>query len=344
MSVPLPASSREPAVATSSLPPPAPPRPLLPMVVQVVLLVAVLLFLWWLFGAANAALEARGVRTGFDFLSQPAGFAISESWLPYDDTMSFARALAAGVANTIRAALPAAALAVALGILLGIGRLTSHVLVRGVCGVYISLYRNIPLLVHMLLLYFIFTHLLPASNQALPLPFGAMLSKEGLSVPWWIDGAWSWPEQGRFRVTGGAALSPEYLTVTLGLALYTAAFVAEIVRGGLQSVGAGQRQAAQALGLAPAQQMRFVILPQALRAIIPALSNQLLSLVKNSSLAVAVGYPDLVSVANTAMNSKGRQFECIAIIMVVYLSLSLLIAFGMNVYNRRVALRGTEQK
>lgn len=321
--------------------PPPVRRAWLPLLVQGALAAAVLVLLWWLTGAAHHALEARGIRTGFDFLEQPAGFALSESWFAYDDTMALWRAFVAGVGNTLRASIPAALIAVTLGVLLGIGRLAAHVLVRGLCDLYVRLFRNVPLLVHMLLLYFVLTHLLPDSDAALSLPFGTMLSKGGLAVPWYVDGAWSWPEQGRFRVTGGAALSPEYLTVVFCLALYTAAFVAEIVRGGVQSVSAGQRQAAQALGLTEAQQMRHVILPQALRAIVPALSNQMLSLVKNSSLAVAVGYPELVSVANTAINSKGRQFECIAIIMAVYLTLSLLIALGMNLYNRHIALRGS---
>ena len=120
----------------------------------------------------------------------------------------------------------------------------------------------------------------------------------------------------------------------------TAAFVAEIVRAGILSVSQGQKLAAQALGLTPVQQLRIVVLPQALRVIVPALTNQLLSLTKNSSLAVAVGYPELVSVANTSLNSTGRAFECIAVIMAVYLLLSLLISAGMNRYNARVALRG----
>lgn len=125
-----------------------------------------------------------------------------------------------------------------------------------------------------------------------------------------------------------------------GLALYTAAFVAEIVRAGIASVAPGQKLAAQALGLEPGAQLRLVVLPQALRLIVPSLTNQLLSLTKNSSLAVAVGYPELVSVANTSLNSTGRAFECIAIVMAVYLGLSLAIAAGMNLYNARVALRG----
>jgi len=166
-------------------------------------------------------------------------------------------------------------------------------------------------------------------------------------MPWPVreeGGFWpshfEWPERGSFNVSGGAALSPEYLAVVIALGLYTAAFVAEIVRAGITSVSQGQKLAGQALGLSSVQQLRIVVLPQALRVIVPSLTNQLLSLTKNSSLAVAVGYPELVSVANTSLNSTGRAFECIAVIMAVYLGLSLLISAAMNRYNARVALRG----
>lgn len=283
----------------------------------------------------------------FDFLLQPAGFGISEGWLSFDSAEPFWRAFAAGVVNTVRAAVPAAVIAVLLGTLLGIGRLTPHLLVRGLCSVYVETLRNVPLLVQLLMLYFALTQLLPDSTEALQLLPGVWLSKGGLSMPWPVseEGAFwpshfEWPERTTFNVTGGAALSPEYLTIVFGLGLYTAAFVAEIVRAGITSVSAGQKLAAQALGLTPGQQLRIVVLPQALRVIVPALTNQLLSLTKNSSLAVAVGYPELVSVANTSLNSTGRAFECIAIIMAVYLVLSLLISAAMNAYNSRVALRG----
>jgi general L-amino acid transport system permease protein len=242
---------------------------------------------------------------------------------------------------------PAAVVAVLLGTLLGIGRLAPHVLVRGLCGVYVQTLRNIPLLVQMLMLYFALTQLLPDSTDAMELLPGVWLSKGGLSMPWPVREAgafWpthlEWPERGSFNVSGGAALSPEYLAVTGALALYTAAFVAEIVRAGIGSVAQGQKLAAGALGFTPLQQLRIVVLPQALRVIVPSLTNQLLSLTKNSSLAVAVGYPELVSVANTSLNSTGRAFECIAVVMAVYLLLSLLISAGMNRYNARVALRG----
>jgi len=134
-------------------------------------------------------------------------------------------------------------------------------------------------------------------------------------------------------------LSPEFLAVLLGLTLYTSAFVAEIVRAGIAAVPRGQTEAALALGLSPSQAMRQVVLPQALRVIVPPVTSQYLNLTKNSSLAVAIGYPDVVSVANTAMNQTGRAVECIAIIMVVYLTISLATSAAMGFYNRRVALK-----
>jgi general L-amino acid transport system permease protein len=141
------------------------------------------------------------------------------------------------------------------------------------------------------------------------------------------------PMRGEFAIENGGALTPEFLALLVGLTTYTAAFVAEVVRGGIQSVSLGQAEAASALGLSQAQSMRLVMLPQALRVIIPPMTNQYLNLTKNSSLAVAIGYPDVVSIANTAINQTGRAVECIALIMVVYLSTSLLTSVLMNWYN-----------
>ena len=316
---------------------------------QALLIAAIAFGAFWLVQHALEVLRSRGVRSGFDFLLQPAGFEISEGWLDFNAGQPFWRAFLAGLINTIRAAIPAALVAVLLGTLLGIGRLAPHVLVRGLCRAYVETVRNVPLLVQLLMLYFAITQLLPDSTEPLELLPDVWLSKGGLSLPWPVseEGAlwpshFEWPERGSFNVSGGAALSPEYLAVVLALGLYTASFVAEIVRAGILSVSRGQVLAAQALGLSPVQQLRIVILPQALRVIVPALTNQLLSLTKNSSLAVAVGYPELVSIANTSLNSTGRAFECIAVVMCVYLALSLLISAVMNRYNASVALRGWE--
>ncbi len=149
-----------------------------------------------------------------------------------------------------------------------------------------------------------------------------------------------WPELQGFNFAGGSALSPEFAALLIGLTVYTASFIAEIVRAGILAVSRGQGEAASALGLRPGLTMRLVILPQALRVIIPPMTSQYLNLTKNSSLAVIIGYPDLVSIANTTLNQTGQAVEGITMIMAVYLVISLTISLTMNMYNRSVALVG----
>ncbi len=150
--------------------------------------------------------------------------------------------------------------------------------------------------------------------------------------------AWDLPEWHRFRYRGGAVITPEFMALLLGLTIYTAGFIAEIVRGGILAVDWGQTEAARSLGLRRSLILRLVVLPQALRVIVPPVTSQYLNLTKNSSLAVAIGYPDLVSIANTTLNQTGQPIEAIAILMAVYLSISLSISAFMNWYNRRIAL------
>ena len=128
-----------------------------------------------------------------------------------------------------------------------------------------------------------------------------------------------WPELKGFNFVGGSAVSPEFAALLIGLTVYTGSFIAEIVRAGILAVSWGQSEAASALGLKPGQRMRLIVLPQALRVIVPPMTSEYLSLTKNSSLAVAIGYPDLVSIANTTMNQTGQAVEGIAMIMAVYL-------------------------
>lgn len=146
------------------------------------------------------------------------------------------------------------------------------------------------------------------------------------------------PELRGFNFAGGLTLSPEFAALLAGLIIYTSAFVAEVVRSGIQAVGKGQWEAAQALGLTRSRMMRLVILPQALRVIVPPMTSQYLNLTKNSSLAVAIGYPDIVSVVNTTLNQTGQAIEGILIIMAAYLTVSLSISIFMNWYNNRIAL------
>lgn len=171
----------------------------------------------------------------------------------------------------------------------------------------------------------------PSLGLLLLLPVGAWLAG---GAPTQVD----LPRLGGFDFRGGRSLSPEFIALLVGLSTYTAAFIAEVVRGGILSVPRGQAEAAMALGLKPGQRLRLVTMPQALRVIIPPLTSQYLNLTKNSSLAVAIGYPDLVAVANTTMNQTGQAIEAIAILMAVYLAISLAISLVMNWYAARTRL------
>lgn len=160
-------------------------------------------------------------------------------------------------------------------------------------------------------------------------------------IGWLVSGAslsLELPALTGFNFTGGISMSPEFTALLVGLVMYTAAFVAEVVRSGIQSVNQGQWEAAEAIGLSRARMLRLVILPQALRVIVPPMTSQYLNLTKNSSLAVAIGYPDIVSVVNTTLNQTGQAIEGILIIMAAYLTVSLSISIFMNWYNKRIAL------
>jgi len=146
------------------------------------------------------------------------------------------------------------------------------------------------------------------------------------------------PKQSTFNLTGGFQVKPEFLSLYLALSFYTAAFIAEIVRAGIKGVSRGQSEASAALGLRPAQALRLVIVPQAMRIVIPPLTSQYLNLTKNSSLAIAIGYPDLTATTGTVLNQTGQAVECVVIMMVVYLAISLVTSAFMNWFNAKMAL------
>ncbi|PUE51052.1 amino acid ABC transporter permease [Limnohabitans sp. 2KL-1] len=164
-----------------------------------------------------------------------------------------------------------------------------------------------------------------------------------LAVLGWLAGGapsqWNLPKVGDFQIEDGGVFSPEFMALLCGLVFYTAAFIAEVVRSGIASVSLGQHEAAASLGLNKTQSMRLVVLPQALRVIIPPLTSQYLNLTKNSSLAVAIGYPELVSIANTTLNQTGRAIEALSIVMLVYLTLSLITSALMNWLNASAAIQ-----
>ena len=180
------------------------------------------------------------------------------------------------------------------------------------------------------------------TGQLFPVFRVALAALIGFPLLTWILGgaptAMNIPTLQGFNFVGGRNISPEFTALLLGLILYTAAYVAEVVRAGIQSVNKGQTEAAMSMGLKPAFVLNLVILPQALRVIIPPLTSQMLNLTKNSSLAVAIGYPDFVSVAGTTINQTGQAIEGVALMMIVYLTLSLLTSAFMNWYNKKMAL------
>lgn len=269
----------------------------------------------------------------FEFLSDPAGFGLSEGWLPIAFDSPYWHVLLAGLLNTLKVALPALLISTLLGLLIGLGQLVQHPLLRALCKGYVNLFRNVPLLLQLLAIYFAITQFLPIASQAWSLGDLFFFSKSGLAMPAWGGEA---PVRGRFSIEGGWVLSPEYLAVLLALVVYTAAFIAEVVRAGIQAVKPGMRQGALALGLSSRQVNRHVVLPLALRVMVPSLSNQCLNLLKNASLGVAVGYPELVSVANTAINQSGKAVECVLIILFTYALLSAVASGLMNLLNTRV--------
>lgn len=181
-----------------------------------------------------------------------------------------------------------------------------------------------------------------ATGQIFPLVKVSLALLLGLPlITWFLNGApasMNVPALSGFNFKGGVTVSPEFTALLLGLVLYTAAFVAEVVRAGIQSVTKGQTEAAMSIGLKQGQVLQLVILPQALRVIVPPLTSQMLNLTKNSSLAVAIGYPDFVSVAGTTINQTGQAIEGVAMIMIVYLVFSLSTSAFMNWYNKKIAL------
>ena len=287
---------------------------------------------WYLVSNTLDNLAARNIASGFAFLRREAGFEIGESLFAYSAADSYLRALAVGLANTFRVALAGVVLATLLGFAVGLFRLSKNILLSGLSTAYVEFIRNTPLLVQLFFWYALISEALPAPREAWqPLP-NLFLSNRGIFFP--LPG--SVPVLDGFNFSGGAHLSPEFATLLAGLVIYTAAFIAEIVRAGVLSVPKGQLEAAQALGLARRPVMRHVVLPQALRLIVPPLTSQYLNLAKNSSLAVAIGYPDFVAVVNTAINQTGQAIEGIVLIMAVYLTISLSISAFMNWYNARL--------
>ena len=299
---------------------------LIQLVAGLFLLLAIALLL----GNLERNLARAGLRLTLGWLNQPAGFDIAESLLPYRASDSYGRALLAGFVNTLRVVVSGLVLATGLGVAVGAASFSGNPLLRSVTRIYVELVRNIPLLLQLVFWYFAVFLSLPSADQALQLP-GLQLAKSGI----YLFGA----DLVNGELVGGLRLSLELAALLTGLVIYSAAFIAEVVRGGIASVPLGQWEAAKSLGLKPLQILRLVVLPQALRVIVPGLNSQYISLAKNSSLAVAIGYPDLYAVAETTLNQTGRGIEVFLLLLLIYLMLDLVISVVMNAIDRLVRLQ-----
>lgn len=289
--------------------------------------------------AAN--LRARGIASGFGYLANSAGFEIASGPIAYSARDSYARALLLGLANTLRVSAAGIVIAGALGVAIGIARLSNVWIVSTASRIYVEALRNTPLLLQLLFWYSLWQSL-PGTHEALNPLSGVFLSARGLFLPaleWQQVYPWlavDRPVPAGFNFRGGTSISPEFGALLIGLSTCTAAFIGEIVRGGILAVPRGQTEAASTLGLSRLRTLRHVVLPQALPVIVPPTTSQFLNLTKNSSLAVAIGYPDLISVTNTTLNQTGQAVEAVALAAACYLAISLVVSLLMQ---RSAAIR-----
>jgi general L-amino acid transport system permease protein len=373
-----------------------------------VITLALLIAAFWYLGANLAAnLAAAGLNISYQFLWTSAGYDINQTLIPYDSQSTNLRAAWVGVINTLLVAFLACITATIFGVLAGVLRLSNNWLVRKLMAVYVEMFRNIPVLIWILIIYTIMTVSMPApsafrgddptssmllglfafTNRGvyIPAPVGQegsmivlavfvlsvigvfayrryatkLLYSSGRLLPtFWPTLAILFlptlvvyfllgmpvgldiPELKGFNFGGGIQLGAPLIALWFALSIYTGAFIAENVRAGIQAVSRGQSEAAAALGLRPGRVMNLVILPQALRVIIPPLISQYLNITKNSSLAILVGYADITAtLGGITLNQTGRAIECVTLLMVFYLIISLLISLGMNIYNNTTRLK-----
>lgn len=368
------------------------------LAVQVLIVAAIAGIVLTVILTAWQNLTARGIPFGLDFLTERAGFTISESVLPYTPEDSNWWAIAAGIANTLFLSALVIVCSTLLGTLLGIVRLSTNPLIAGLARGWVEGVRNTPLILLLIFLYALWWQALPA-ERAVEIAPGVLASMRGIVVPrisfgWngalvlsalvacvaavaaargaaarvhaktgrrppyvmvligtlfallltalllsWPHREVSWPRFENNDFLGGLTLTPELFTITFGLTIYTTGFIAEIVRAGILSVPRGQWEAARSLGLPPSQVLRLVIIPQMLRVIVPSMTSQYINVVKNSTLALAVGYSDFMVVMGTIINKTSHAIEGTVIIICVYLAINLGVSALLNWYNRRVAIK-----
>lgn len=346
-----------------------------------------------------ANLEARGIQSGYGFLSTTAGFDILMSLIDYDATHTYGKTFVVGLLNTLLVSAIGIVLSTLVGFIMGVAHFSHNLLIRKLATAYVETFRNIPLLLQVFFWYFAVLAALPSARQSLSIGEAIFLNVRGLYFPGLIGepgsglvyGAiaaaiaaifflkrwakkrqddtgqqfpvfltslgllfglpllalivagfpfvWDFPALKGFNFRGGITVIPELMALTIALTVYTGAFIAEAVRAGIQAVPHGQTEAARSLGLKESKIMKLIIVPQAMRVIVPLLNSEYQSLVKNSTLATAIGYPDLFTVfVGTTLNQTGQAIEIVFMTMAVYFVINMTISFLMNRFNESVSL------
>lgn len=364
--------------------------------IQGAIVAAAVLLVITLAYALRASLAARGVGFSFGFLTEPAGFQISEGQVPttagllrFDSGMTNAQALLAAAINTVKMAVLAIAIATVIGAAIGVGRLSTNGLIRTLCFYVVEFLRNTPLLIQVTFWYTAVVLSLPSVTATAGLPGGIYIARQGIFIPWFevADAAPVWaiaaglaglaallagvlrrslrrlawiagvalitaavagglftgdvPKVGKFNASGGLRLSAEFTALLIAITLCTAGHLGEIVRGTIESMPKGQWEAAAALGYSRSHTLRDIILPQVFRIVLPSFGNKYIGLAKDTSLGIAIGYPDLFNVAGTVANQTGRMLETLSLLVICYLAMSLTISAGVNALNRRLGRKET---
>lgn len=278
------------------------------------------------------------LATDFGFFFQSAGFDISHAPLAFASTDTYALAFAVGLINTLMMAALAGAGAMLVGVFVGVGSTVGNGVSRAGLAGFVGLMRNLPKLLVLLAVYVALLQNLPSPKAPWDWAETVFLSNRGLNFPIYdlALGAWDVPNMSRFGVSGGMLIPMQFLALWFTLVIYHGAQVGEIVRGGLQSIPKGQWEAALALGLGTAVTIHRVILPQVFRQIMPSLISQTINLFKNTSIGLAVGFVDLMSVASTTINQAFKPIEVMVVVMLLYLFIGLLLSTGLNLLNHRL--------
>ena len=310
---------------------------------QGMLLATTLALAMFLLANIGRSMRHLGMEPNLAYLWRPAAFDIAESLIPYQAGDLYARAILVGLLNTAKLAFFGCLLATVLGVSLGVLRQAGNRLLARLIEAYVEIVRNTPLTLQ-LFFWIALTHALPPVRQALqPLP-GVFLSIRGVFLPWpGIDAgglALGWPTLHGFNITGGVSLTPEFAAMLAGLTVYYSASISESVRSGIESVHAGQWEAARALGLARRRIIRLIVLPQAMRVITPLMTSSYLDLTKDTTLGILIGFTEVTAVIKTSANNTGNAVETIIVLLAVFLSISLPVSGLINLYNRRLVRRG----